>query len=185
MKKGLIIIAAMLLLAGCGNEATTIDDTGKDGITQAPGTNDISGGEGEAVSEGYRFETDGITIPMNVDVAPILAALGESQEYFEAESCAFHGLDKIYTYNGFEINTYPNGDKDYIASVYFLDDSVTTEEGIYLGSALDDVVAAYGEDYREESGEYTYTLGESRLSFIVEEDSVTAITYSAIVEGLE
>jgi hypothetical protein len=121
---------------------------------------------------------------MNVDAAPIIEALGDPAQYFEAASCAFQGLDKIYTYNGFEINTYPNGDKDYISTVYFLDDSVTTDQGIYLGSTLDEVIDAYGEDYTQESGEYTYTLGQTKLAFIIEDETVTSITYSAIVEGL-
>lgn len=183
MKKGILILAACLLFAGCSkDEANTTSNVDQETVlTQAP--EDTETGE-EAQTEGFNFEANGVTIPMNVDAAPILEALGEETEYFEAASCAFQGLDKIYTYNGFEINTYPVGEQDYIASVYFLDDSVTTQEGIYLGASLEEVIAAYGEDYTENSGEYTYTKGESTLSFIIEEDAVTSITYTAIVEGL-
>jgi len=191
MKKGIMILAALLLLTGCGNKdaATTSKDTQGAAVTES--VQDITGGvaqeseeSGTASAEGFSFEVDGVTIPMNVDAAPIIEALGEPVEYFEAASCAFQGLDKIYTYNGFEINTYPNGDKDYIASIYFLDDSVATDKGIYLGSTLEEVTAAYGEGYTEESGEYTYTLGDTTLAFIMEDDAVTSITYTAIVEGL-
>jgi hypothetical protein len=194
MKKGLIILAAILLMAGCGKEkAVTTSGEGVD-LTQAASENtgngtgeDISTGEDDASGEtaqGYTFDSNGISIPMNVDAAPIVKALGDPVQYFEAASCAFQGLDKIYTYNGFEIYTYPNGDKDYISSLNFLDDSVTTVEGIYLGSTLEEVKAAYGEDYTQEASAYTYTLGQTELCFIIEEDTVTAITYSAIVEGL-
>lgn len=182
MKKGIIVLAALFLLGGCSkNDAvTTSNNTQEAEVTEAV----QEPAENNAATEGFGFEVNGVSIPMNVDAAPIVEALGEPVEYFEAASCAFQGLDKIYTYNGFEINTYPSEDKDFIASVYFLDDSVTTDKGIYLGASIDDVIAAYGEEYEGVEGEYTYTLGETTLSFIIEEDSVASITYSAIVEGL-
>lgn len=196
MKKGLILLTAILLLAGCGKEKaeTTSWDTQGAEVTQAvdvtqAGQESSDNGTGKDAAsgnttEGFAFEANGVTIPMNVDVAPIIEALGEPVQYFEAASCAFQGLDKIYTYSGFEINTYPKDGKDFISSVYFLDDSVATDKGIYLGSTLEEVTAAYGEDFTQESGEYTYTLGQTSLSFILEEDAVASITYSAIVDGL-
>lgn len=188
MKNGLIILAAILLLAGCGKEkaADTSDNAKDNEVTQKveETVDETASDDASQTAEGYHFTVNGVTIPMNVDFAPIHEKLGKEAQYFEAASCAFQGLDKIYTYSGYEINTYPNGDKDYVASVYFLDDSVSTEEGIYLGSTLDEVIAVYGEDYTEDSGEYTYTLGETELSFIIEDDSVVSITYKAIVEGL-
>jgi hypothetical protein len=182
MRKGIITLAALLLLAGCSKDeaTTTSNDTSTAVVTEAVQEQ----ADNNTTSEGFEFAANGVSIPMNVDAAPIIEALGEPVEYFEAASCAFQGLDKIYTYNGFEINTYPLEEKDYIASVYFLDDSVTTDKGIYLGASFDEVVEAYGEDYVEESGQYTYTLGDTTLAFLIEEDSVTSITYTAIVEGL-
>lgn len=199
MKKGLILLAAILLLVGCSKEkaADTTDNTNAavtEGAQNVTGTDttgtDTTGSNTSADSasgdatEGFSFTFNGVNIPMNVDAAPIIKALGDPATYFEAASCAFQGLDKIYTYSGFEINTYPNGDKDYVSTVYFLDDSVTTDKGICLGSTLEDVKAAYGEDCTEVSGEYTYTLGQSKLSFIIKDDSVTSITYKAVVDGL-
>ena len=35
---------------------------------------------------------------VNQDMTEVLAAEGEPLSYFEAESCAFNGLDKTYTY---------------------------------------------------------------------------------------
>jgi hypothetical protein len=71
-----------------------------------------------------------------------------------------------------------------VSSVNLLDDTVTTKVGLYLGASLDDVFDAYGNDYTEENGFYTYTQGDSKLTFVVENDVVSAITYSAIVEGV-
>jgi len=66
-----------------------------------------------------------------------------------------------------------------------MDDSVSTPEGIYLGSTVDDMISAYGDDYVESQGLYTYTLDDSNLQFITMEDEIIAINYLAIVEGLE
>ncbi len=180
MKRLILIMAVLLVFTGCGNAGTS--KQGNEGATGNPanGTEDNSG----STSEGYSFEYNEVNIPMNVEAAPIVEALGESVDYFEAASCAFQGLDKIYSYNGFELGTYPNGDKDYVSYVTLLDDSVSTDKGVYVGSALEEVTTAYGNEYTVEGSSYVYQLGESKLTFIVEEDTVTQITYSAIVEGL-
>lgn len=181
MKKILILILAALLLTGCAKD-TANDSANKQDTTNTGDKND-GDNKGGAV-EGFSFKINDVLIPMNVDVEPIINALGEADSYFEAASCAFQGLDKIYTYSGFEIYTYPNGDKDFISSVYLKDDSVETDKGICLGSSLDEVKKAYGNNYEEKSGEYSYTLGETKLSFLIEDDYVSAITFYALIEGL-
>jgi hypothetical protein len=163
VKKILIGIIVVLLLAGC------------------------SGGEqvqSKPQDQGYVFNYNGIPIVVNTDVEPVLKELGEPLDYFEAESCAFQGLDKTYYYSGFELTTYPKDNTDYISSVYFMDDSVSTAEGIYIGSSVDDVLEAYGEDYTGGENAYIYTKGDSSLIIITENDEVISITYQALVEGL-
>ncbi len=178
--KRLLLFAVLLMLAGCSNAGKTTEDEKPADNTPNESTEDTT----TTTTEGYSFENNGVTIPMNVDAAPLTDTLGEPVEYFEAASCAFQGLDKIYYYNGFEVGTYPNGQKDYVSYVNLLDDSVATEKGIYLGSTLEEVTAAYGEDYKVEGSSYVYRLGDTKLTFIIEEDFVTSITYYAIVEGL-
>ncbi|MBP1754260.1 MAG: hypothetical protein H6Q59_658 [Firmicutes bacterium] len=179
MKKLVLFLVAMFLLTGCSNAGED-----KQGKEEAAGSLTNQTAEASANDKGFSFEYQGVKIPMNVDVAPIVEKLGKSVDYFEAASCAFQGLDKIYYYNGFELGTYPNGNKDYVSYVNLLDDSVTTAQGIYLGSTLDEVISAYGSEYTAEGTSYVYRLGDSKLTFIIEEDAVTQITYSAIVEGL-
>ena len=179
MKRLILFVALMLMLTGCSKAGNTPD---KEKPADNPSNETVT--DAGATTDGYSFENNGTTIPMNVDAAPLTKALGEPVEYFEAASCAFQGLDKIYYYNGFELGTYPNGDKDYVSYVNLLDDSVTTDKGVYLGSTLGDVKAAYGEEYTVDGSSYVYRLGDTKLTFIIEEDLVTSITYYAIVEGL-
>jgi hypothetical protein len=177
-----------MLLIGCSKEDTP-DDIGlpdDEPVSGQDSKTDDTGSTEDVTDPGYVFEYNGVTIQMNTDVKPVLEALGEPQQYFEAESCAFKGLDKTWYYSGFELTTYPKDDKtDYISSVYFSDDSVSTPEGIYIGSTVEDMIAAYGENYKGGNNSYTYEKGESSIIFIAEEGEVTAITYLALVEGLQ
>lgn len=186
MRKIFLMILVALLLTGCGAKEDTADNNNKTDIPVNE-DNDTDKKQDDSVKEpsGFSFEYNNVDIYMNTDVVPVIDALGEELNYFEAESCAFKGLDKFYTYPGFEITTYPLDNKDYISAVNLMDDTVSTPEGIYLGSTVEDMIAAYGSDYIESSGSYTYTKDDSKLQFITMNDEIIAITYLADVEGLE
>ncbi len=137
---------------------------------------------GPATPDVYVFLTGkGTAVSVNQDMAEVLAAEGEPLSYFEAESCAFNGLDKTYTYAGFVISTRPEGEKDFINSILLTDDSVTTPEGAYIGSSKAAVIAAYGEG--EEVGvSLSYTKGDCALCFIFDGETVISIEYTPVVE---
>lgn len=186
MRKVFLLILVAILLTACGKKEENTDN--KENVNtpvQEEVKSDETKEDKTKEPSGYAFQYNGVSIYMNVDAAPIVDALGEPSNYFEAESCAFKGLDKTYTYPGFEITTYPLDDKDYISSVYLMDDTVSTPEGVYLGATFDDMKAAYGDNYIESSGSYTYIKDESKLQFIVMNDEIISITYLADVDGLE
>ena len=126
---------------------------------------------------GFLFAVKGLTIQMGEAAAPVVGALGEPVNYFEAPSCAFDGIDRIYCYSGFELFTYPVDGEDFISSINLTDDSVATREGVYLGMSLRNMIDAYGEEYEQDFGQYTYTLDDSTLSFLIEDDTIVVITY--------
>ncbi len=165
MKKMAILLAAALVLGGCGGAS--------------------SGAEGEdqmqkAAEEAFSFTVDGVTVVLNAQATPILEELGEELSYFESESCAFSGLDKEYTYSSFVITTYPVDEVDYVAGIVLMDDTVATEEGISIGSSLAEVIAAYGESDSQTTCEYE--SGDSRLLILLSDEVVTSIQYVAITE---
>ncbi len=131
-------------------------------------------------TKAYSFKYEGTEIAINMEAAPLLDKLGKEISYFEAPSCAFEGIDKIYTYGGFELHTYPSGDKEFVSAVIFLDDSVKTEEGVYIGDTKEKVLSVYGKDYKDVDGAYAYEKGEGKLQFIFKDDAVVSIEYIAV-----
>lgn len=197
MKKNKVIILVTVLAViavGIGllllNQAESGDKAGNTDISGGgvnPGGSETAGndqnGNIPGEKKGYYFEYRGIRIGINDEAAPIIEALGKPMHYFEAPSCAFEGMDKIYSYSGFEFTTYTKNNKDYIASLFFLDDTVTTREGITLNATLDDIVAAYGSDYEQNFNEYSYSDGNCILSFILENGKVVSVEYSMIADN--
>ena len=167
MKKLIAIILSLVFVlsfAACGNK---------------PADN---GDSNTPTESGYYFTVNGVKVEMNALASSVTDALGEPKSYTEEASCAFEGLDKTYGYGGYYISTYPDGDKDYIYSAWFVDDSITTEEGVYIGSTKAEVETAYGADCFGDSTTATLTKGDTKLIIILTDDAVSSIQYQAVVE---
>ncbi len=166
MKRFLLILTLItaLLLTSCGGNASDNGNADKQ-----------DGGKDSK----YFFKAvsaDNYYVKIDADMADVLKALGEPLSYFEAASCAFDGLDKTYTYSGFEICTRPDGDKDYVNSIRLTDDSVTTSEGIYIGCTVEDVLEKYG-DGTNTATLISYTDNNTTLNFILQNGIVVSIEY--------
>lgn len=130
----------------------------------------------------YDFVSGTVKVSMGTEAAPVLKELGAAKKTFEQDSCAYQGKDMVYTYDGFEISTYPVKGKETIASVYFLDDTVSTPEGIRIGSKKQDVIDAYGKEYKEEFGVYRYSAGQTELVIYTTNGIVDAVEYLVITQ---
>ena len=167
MKKILTILLAfclLLSLAACGG-APVENPTPSQEVTYTPEQN-------------FSFQYKGVTISLHDAAEPIIAKLGEPVKYTESASCAFEGLDKSYYYGSFYLETYPQGDKDFVSGWWFADDSVTTPEGIYIGSSKAEVEKAYGTDGYNGTNAYTVNKDAGMLTIILENDVVSYIQYS-------
>ncbi len=108
--------------------------------------------------------------------------INEEAAISEIPSCAFSGTDKIYTYEGVEITVSKIDGKDTVYEVYFIDESVETAEGVKITDSKELMTQKYGTNYKEELGNnYTYTKGKIILSFTIENDVITGITYTLSV----
>ena len=174
MKKIFALILALtmvLTMAACGGGTTP--ETTAPAAQNTPTTPDASS---------WKYNVQGIDIMMHAPAAPILETLGEPVSYTEEASCAFSGLDKTYYYGGFYLQTYPMGDSDYVFSLWLVDDSSTTPEGIYIGSTQAEVEAAYGTEGFNGSNAYVMTGTTSTLTIIMDDGVVSSIQYDAVVE---
>ena len=176
MKKIFALILALMLvmsLAACGGETPTAPAE-----TQAPAVL----GPTQPDASSWKYTIRGVDVMMHAEAAPVLAALGEAVSYTEEASCAFTGLDKTYYYGGFYLQTYPIGDADYIYSVWLVDDSSATPEGIYIGASQADVEAAYGADGFNGENAYILTGTTSTLTIILTDGTVSSIQYDAVID---
>ncbi len=198
MKKYYIaLLAAVLVLGGCqkaSDETPSGPEPSASAVATTSASTSTTAPESTAPNEtlGIADPSDSITAPMGYvftpqkdtelfmhkEAAPVLEVLGEPLTYLEAPSCAFQGTDRIYGFGSYEITTYEKDGKEYIYDIYFLDDSVTTDEGIYIGCTKEDMEAAYGTEYQEAAGSYTYIKDDMTLQFIMEQDTIVAIRYN-------
>lgn len=192
MKKLLLVLVMAVMCIGCGKENTENGGNNTEPTqveqqnSQNSGTNNNQenagtkpGNNQNSEPKGYVFEYNGVKIGMDMEAAPIIAALGEANSYFEAPSCAFEGLDKNYNYGSFEVDTYELDGKDYIAGVFFRDDLIETPEGVCLFETKADMIAAYGEGFKEEYGMLVYEKEGMKIKFILEGDEITSIEYAS------
>lgn len=161
-----LLMCAALTACGGGTESSA-STTGGQPTTGSPAA--------------YTYVLNGVTLAVNAEMAPLVDQLGEPTSYFESESCAFQGMDKVYTYGSVVISTYPEAEVDYILSIELKDDTVSTSEGISIGDSKEDVIAVYGEATTQTDTALSYETGDCVLAFILKDGKVSGITYTADV----
>ena len=199
IKIAAIMMALTMTVAGfaaCSNTSGGGDDSVV--VVSSESNKNNNGGETSATEntapadefDGWSFLYNGVNINVGTDLNIVekTGKLGElNKDYTElkATSCAGLGLARTLTFNSgsFVINTNPDGDKDIISNISLYDDTITTAEGLYIGSSLDDVKKIYGEPDAETSNSttYTYKKGHSILCVIIANDKVSNIVYNFVV----
>ena len=140
--------------------------------------------EAAAAADRYAMVFRDVEIVPGAEMQPVLDRLGEPRKYFESESCAFKGLDKVYTYAGVVIRTYPKDNTDYVLNVELKDDTVSTPEGVSIGESRDKVTKVYGAATATNDTSVSYRKGDVVLSFIFDADgAVTSITYTLAMQS--
>ncbi len=128
------------------------------------------------------FCVGGVTVALDAEATPILAALGDPIASAETNSCFGDGKDKVYEYTSYKVQTYSSGGKDYILSVEIYNDAdatIATPEGLRIGSSEDDVVAKLGEPNSRGVGQMVYlnAATKTKLQILTRDGAVTNIQY--------
>jgi hypothetical protein len=170
----------LLVLSSCGTALTGSPTPSLAPVPlPAPADNGINNNPTIA-SPGFYFMLRGNRVYLDQDINEVLQTLGEPLNTFDRPSCAFNGMDRFFLFPGVQIQTYPVDGGDRVHTIILLDDTLSTVNGVYLGSALADMLAAYGEEYEYAYGLYTYVLGKTSLRFLVASGMVQTIAYELI-----
>ena len=160
IRKNIALAAVMLMavftLAACGKK----DDGGNFGFNNGS----------VLLTPGEKFSADDEGMP-------------ETLQNMEAASCYFEGLDKVFTYDGYEITTYPKTDGDYIQDVNVSSETIRADKGVGVGSTLEDIEAAYGKDYTVSGKMYEYYQDDTKyIYFFILNDVVQYYGYGMDVK---
>lgn len=154
------VIVAVVIITNRGNNDNAVESNG-------------------AIEETYSIKYEGVEIVPGTEFNP--DNISQEAALSEIPSCAFNGTDKVYTYDNVEITVATINGKDTVYSVYFVDDGITTNEGVKITDIRDKMIEQYGTEYKEQLGNrYTYTKGNVELSFNIENDIITGIDYTLI-----
>lgn len=182
-----IILISMLALTACGSSDEMViggDGTGGTVTSETQQTADSAEDTDAADSAGgYVFNYNGTEIAIDSKMDTLLEALGQEDSYFEAPSCAFDGIQKVYTYGSMELDTYIGEDGDYLDAIILKDDLIGTPEGVRVGDTPEKVREVYGDGYTDNNGSYTYEKDNMKLNFIIEDGAVVSIQYKSNAVG--
>lgn len=190
-------IGIMLCVCGCQADDGSGSSAADNVSTQTPAGGDKVDGAGDVNTEGnqgnitegntengYFFVTGGVTVGVDMDMDELVSELAEAKSVFEAPSCAGEGVDYVYNFGSYQIETYPAADgKNRIGFITLKDDMVATAEGIDMSMTKGDVIQTYGEDYEEIGDGITYEKDGTKLNFIFNGDDIISIEYASAVVG--
>ena len=177
MKKVLIVIIAIIVIVAICVGVYFLTNGSKE--TNSPAENGVNTAENSSENT-IKLEYEGKDMTPGAVFSRDI--FGEELTYSEVPSCAGQGTDKVYNYDSYEITAYQDGDQEKIYSVYFIDDQITTTEGVKISDDSSIMFEKYGDNYEQTGNQYTYTSGNVNLSFIVENDFIRSITYTLVIE---
>ena len=133
---------------------------------------------GSQTPTGYTFKApNGTELFIGALHDDVIPKLGNYQYMNSSAACGgFKGEDRIYYYNGFVVKTTPGKKGDFVNHIELTDDSVSTPQGITIGSTKDQVLAAMGQP-TVMGDNLAYEKDNMKLMFLFRDGTVTNIQY--------
>ena len=161
-----LTLAMALLLCGCGKDSGTT------------GNND-----------GNQFQTAGIQIggaTLNIGgrlTDEIQSTLGEPISTSEAPSCLYEGMDTVYEYEGFFLQTSQVGDSEVVVIITIETANHTTNKGIKVGDTAEALSNAYSNPVEETKNYVVYRHDNNvTVTFSLRDGKISAIEYAQDID---
>lgn len=182
MKKVIVVLTVLMcaaLAVGCGaNSGVVVDPNAQaanaSGDIQQPAA---PGASSPAQSYSLVFDSNGVKVRPYDLADGVLNSLGKPSNTFEAPSCAYQGVDKFYTYGGFELTVNNIDGADHVSIVTIKDDTVSIPQGVKIGDTQDAMIQKMGTNYRECGGIYDFIEDTTTLEIVVKDGKVAQILY--------
>lgn len=134
--------------------------------------NENNGQTNEPQKEEVKFNIDFLLS----DAKDIISNLGTPVYEGGGAACLTNGHDdKIYQYDGLEIQCYVDGDKEYIFQINITGGDYQTDKGIKVGSSRTDVESAYGTG-TESGNMIIYSSGNNEMDIQYNDSGDTVIS---------
>ncbi len=130
--------------------------------------------------EGFYLKVKEIEIGVNCGAWLLdeIKAKGIDYKYYEAASCAYQGLDKIYTFDSFEVLVNTINGHDVIVLITLMDDLIKTSENLKIGDSVNKITEIYGKDGTLSGETYKYEKDKTYISIITKNGKISTISYS-------
>lgn len=182
MKKILIMLCLITLLnvfSACGAQTKTSGHNKPSSLPETPVT-EASESQSPAYEKLY-IESGNVRIGLFDDANEILSALPAPTGTFEAESCAYQGMDCFYYYDGFQLMVNDIDGERRITSISIKDDLFKTPQGIKFGMSRADakaLMAPLDLELTEDADILQYIDHKTSLKFRFDLDKLVAAEYS-------
>ena len=177
MKKILAIFLCLLMMltfVACNSDDGYQDDGGDD----TPKAKTTTAAASTATSTvKYYVNVGNVKVELGADAEAVISALGTPKATAEVGNCGGQGTLTKYTYASIEVYVLTSGSSKTIDQITLLDDTVSTPEGIKIGSAQNDVKTKCKTPTKSSDSSYTYTSGNKNLKFNFRDGAVVGIDY--------
>ena len=128
---------------------------------------------------GFYFNASEVKIGVNCGAWLVeeIKKAGLEYSYYEAQSCAYQGMDMFYTFDSFEVMVNTIDGHNVITTISILDDLVKTAEGLKIGDSFEKLTELYGNDYTVNGNIYKFTKDGTALSILIKNNKVNSIEY--------
>ncbi len=174
---GLCVVASMF--AGCNDGGSTGETAAATRIEggQTQISIEASDSSEEGITGAYKFVYNGYEIAPGSKADSALAAFGDDYDRMEVASCAYQGVDIIYTYPNFTLYAFSDNGVEYI-NVIEVEDPIIDCGGFSVGDNISAVKAVYGEPEVEDDYGVLYRSGDTELQISTDgAEKIVAIVF--------